>query len=247
MRRGRKIKYSIALLLALLTSFLCGCAALGDLLYDAVNSTEAPKLTEAPSLPTPDAYFPEGVNPVFAFISGFTDLFRSDTEGLLDSVLARETPEMSSVYMQLMSDEAALVKLMATIGMLPLDENTGAYSGTVTGVYSGQGKLQKNGSFTFVPDSGGQIAGSLSDRLLLKCTFTEPESSMIVERSASGYLAWITREGMTGVIELTMGGLRYTRASSKKISEQDISGGYFPTDAGSPVLTFSGKNAELSE
>ena len=224
MRRFRRIKYPAAFALALALAAFAGCAWLGDAL-----SALTPADTDLPLgsvLPTavPDAAptaASDTDNPVLVFITGYERAFASASKGLAAGAYERGG-ESGQLALLLARDGSRLSLIASTVGMLPDRSALGAFSGEVSGAYSGSGTLSKEGAFEFSLGSGGSIAGSLEKGVL---TASLPDGELALYRTDSGYLLWFYDGQGTGVTEVLGSKLRYMRSDKKLAPSDRLPGG----------------------
>ena len=243
MRRVRTIKGAAAAVFLALCLLFCGCASIGELLSsvsaEETESASPAKETEAAPTTAPD---PAGMNPVFSLYSEFTAAYRAASEGMLDAVAALGSAEAASLYTELLSGEAALVRALWAVGMLPQSETGGGYSGSVTGVENGEGRLHTNGDFTFTFETGEELSGSYPDGRVFSCTLscTERVVMKLVKRGGGFWMS--VKVGRSSLAaEITKDGIRCAEAALSFDAENDD----FPEEA--LTLTYSEAGADIAE
>ena len=214
MRRKSTIKYLLALLTAITMVSLCGCVWLGEALGALTPAeTDEGLGTEAASAAPTEAAAnaSEGDNPVLVFVTDFMRAFSAASNGLADYAY-EQGGEKAELAMLLMRDESKAALVASTVGMLGDRSALGAFSGTVTGAYSGNGNLSKEGEFTFTLDSGGTVKGSFAKNAL---TAAVPGGKLSLYKVNGEYLLWFTDGEGTGIISMLGRKLRYARYDEK--------------------------------
>lgn len=242
MKRAKTTKYLAALAALAFCLAFCGCASLGDYLSslapeqteDAVPvSQTAPVETQRP----PAA----GQNPVFTVLSEFSGAFRKGSAGMLDAVISLEDEQAAQLYMELMDGEAALVRALWAVGMIPAAESGGGWSGSVSGAENGEGRLRESGAFTFTFGSGEKLTGSLEDPCVFRCEFNGGRTVIKLVKLSGGFMMSVSGAQSSGVAQIGADGIRFTHAEAGFDAEQ----GEFPE--GSPVLSYSVSGAAALE
>lgn len=243
MRRAKTIKYAAAAVFLALCLLLCGCASIGELL-SAMNAEEtesaAPvnKTEAAPTAAADNA----GINPVFSLYSEFTAAYRAASEGMLDAVASLGSAEAASLYTELLCCEAALVRALWAVGMLPQSETGGGFSGSVTGTENGEGRLHTNGDFTFAFESGEELSGSYPDGGVFTCTSSGAERVRLkLAKRGGGFRMSVVIGRNAFAAEISKDGIRCADTPLSFDIENDA----FPEDA--LTLTYSDAGAQIAE
>ena len=214
MRRERITKYAFALVLFAALITLSGCVWLGEALGALTPAeTDSDLGTEAATASPTEAAAPasDGDNPVLVFVTDFMRTFSAATNGLADYAY-EQGGEKAELSMLLMRDESKAALVASTVGMLGDRSALGAFSGAVTGAYSGSGTLSKEGDFTFTLDSGGAVKGSCTRNAL---TASVPGGKLSLYKVNGEFVLWFTDVEGTGVISMIGRKLRYVRYDEK--------------------------------
>lgn len=213
-------KFRFIALILCLSCMLCGCTSLGEKLT-SLNAGQSEDPTDAPyeytAEPSSTPFDVGDENPVFTLCSGFFRLFQKLSDGIITSAYGSSDDVLSKLCVSFMEDEAIPARLYSAVGMLGRsDSASDEFSGSVTGVFPGEGSIKSDGTFSFEFENGSMLEGSIEDGTLIDCSLNEDGAKTRLTLSMSGgvYTAWVERNGMTGVMELKDEGITYLRFKS---------------------------------
>lgn len=210
---------------------LAGCSGIKNALENVgntaepISATDAPENTTAPS-PEPDP------NPVFTLLGDFISDFEKASRGLFDAVYESEDEEKRDELFALLRNEALAASLRPTVGMLPVDGDSGLFGGSVTGPYAGTGSINAAGVFSYSFENGESISGALEEDLLRAETHGGEEASLRLSKTGDGWLLVVIRGETAEYLEITGARIRFVTAPLSPDSEDEF---VFPDTSGAFV------------
>lgn len=218
---GKTVSRMIAAIAAAIcAAAFCGCAWVGDALKALTpDETEEPFAAVTPTAAATEDDF-SVQNPVFTLLSDFFRVFEDAGNGMHDAAL-QSGEECARLYSEMLSDAAVAAKLRSTVGLLAEGDERGSYSGTFSGAYAGSGAIDLRNAFEYRFDSGEELTGTLSGGTELHAVFSggSEYADLILIKSGDGYVMIVTREGISGALELSPGSLEYARCPEEDIGD----------------------------